>query len=210
MTRRPLHMELAGLSLDQARAVVDRAFLAEQFVVDVYDGELREPGDQVGDVDLTIARRPITVDVKSVPTPLSKFVDGGRYAPAALSLVVSRDPHLVLGLVEPDQWTFGQPPVRSAHRCWHVRRADVFPPPAPWIRIGCVVPAWYDMSDDDINHADWNDRNHRRNWRRDEGRPLVLPGVGDETSPSYVRGTGLASRKGHAPGKDNARRKRPR
>lgn len=203
MTRRPLHMELAGLSLDQARAVVDRAFRAERFVVDVYDGELREPGDEVGDVDLVIGRRPITVDVKSVPSPSSRFVDGGRSRPMSLSLVVSRWPQLVLGLVDPDQWTYGQPVVRTAHVCWNVRRADVFPPPAPWIRIGCIVPAWYDMSDDDIKHASWNDRNSRRSARRAD-RPIEMPWAG----PDAAKGIGLASRKGHAPGKDNWRRKR--
>lgn len=196
-------MEEGGLGPEHADRIVDRSRRIERFVADVYGGELRRPGDEVGDVDIPGVG---PVDVKSVPTPRARFVNGGRYRPTVLAVVASARPRLVLGLVEPEQWTLGIPvvPGRRPQRCWHVRRADTFPPPSNWVRIGCVDPEWYLKSDDDLLHADWNDRNRRRHERR-ANRPEPLWGV-----DTNERGTGLAGRRGHAPGRDNYQRQRPR
>lgn len=199
------HMESAGLSLDEIARIVSRSRRIEQFVADVYGGSLRAPGDEIGDVDIPEVG---TVDVKSVPSPSATFVDGGRYRPSVLAIVASDVPRLVLGLVTPEQWELGIPDVptrRKPTRCWHVLRADVFPPPPPFMRIGCVDPDWYARSDDVALHADWNDRNRRRVERR-RNAPIPTPWADEE---SVARGTGLAGRRGHAPGQDNWRRRRP-
>ena len=202
MTR--MHAEDGGLSRDQAARIEDRAARLERWVADIYGGSTREPRDWA-DVDLPWRSDPI--DVKSVPSIGATFVNGGRRRPVVTSVVVTDSPRqLVLGVVEPDQWQDGVPvvPGRLAQRCWHVRRSDVFPPIGQWIRIGCVLPDWYMLSDDELLHVDWNDRNRRRMERR-LAAPVSMPWADPE---SVKKGTGLASRRGHAPGKDNWRRSR--
>lgn len=190
---------------DDEERVLDRARRAERFVASVYGGTLREPYDPVGDVDLPDGN---VVDVKSVPTPAARFVNGGAHRPSSLVVVVSGRPQLVLGLVFPGQWRDAVPDVsvvRRPKRCWHVLRAECFPPPPGWIRIGCVDPEWWLRPDDELLHDDWNDRNRRR-VERAASAPVPMPWADPE---SVRRGTGLAGRKGHAPGRDNWRRRRP-
>lgn len=201
------HMEQAGLPLDEVRRVQRRALELEHFVAAVYGGWVREEGDDIGDVDIPDIG---TVDVKSVPTPMARFVNGGDvdHRPVSLVVVASWRPKLVLGLVEPEQWELGLPdvPGRRPQRCWHVRRAEVFPPPSYMARPGCVLPEWYEMTEDDLLHGDWRDRDRRRVLRRTY-HPEPFPWADPE---SVRRGTGLAGRRGHAPGKDNYKRKRPK
>ena len=197
------HMESAGMSDDQVRRVVERSRRAEIFVAETYGGDLLEPGNEWGDVELPDVG---IVDVKSVPSPYATFVNGGRHRPVSLAVVVSEEPQLVLGLVPTDRWIDGLPPVARPQRCWHVLRADVFPPTGSWFRIGCVVPDWYALSDDEVLRADWRDRNRRRSERA-HATPEPTPWADPET---VKKGTGLARRAGHAPGKDNWRRRRPR
>jgi len=201
MTR--MHAQDGGLSDDQAARINDRAHRLEQWVADIYGGWTREEGDWA-DVDIPWHG---PVDVKSVPSIDAGFVNGGAKRPVVTAVVATDSPRqLVLGIIDPAQWQYGVPvvPGRLAQRCWHVRRSDVFPPTGPWIRIGCVLPEWYRLSDDELLHIDWNDRNRRRVERR-----LAVPESMPWADPESVKkGTGLASRKGHAPGKDNHRRKR--
>lgn len=204
MSERKTMMEQAGISRSESDRIVRRSFQMERFVADVYGGELRVELDHA-DVNLPDFG---PVDVKAVPTPRATFVNGGTKRPVVTAIVVSRTPRLVLGLVEPDQWEDGYPSVvgRKSQRCWHVRRAECFPPPPSAIRIGCVDPEWYAKSDDALLHTDWNDRNRRRSLRR-RSAPIALPWADPE---SVAKGTGLAARRSHAPGAENYKRSRPR
>lgn len=206
MTDRPTHMAEAGYSDEYIDETQKRAMAMEEFVAVVYGGTRRPDRDPIGDVNIPGHG---IVDVKSVPHPNVKVINGGDHQPRARAIIVSAEPRLILGLVERETWRLGVPTntgwSKPARLCWHVRRAEVFPPPAPWIKMGCVLPEWYEMPEDEVLHTDWNDRKGRQRERAramDSTKTLFGEEYGRPVS-------GLSLRKGHAPGKDNWRRTRP-
>lgn len=195
-------MEEAGVA--DATIVLASARATEKWVVEVwYRGTLRPPRDPLGDGDLPDGR---IVDVKTVPTPAALFVNGGTKRPVSLAIVASRGPLVVLGAVRPEEWRWGLPPVpgRPAKACWYVLRGELHRAPSRAF-FGHPMPEDLPDSDEEL-HADWRRRDERRRLRKKVGRPLPLPLIGVEDGPA----TGLAMRKGHAPGKDNYKRRRPK
>jgi len=199
-------MVRAGVPEGDAVIVVADSRRAEVYVALAYGGTTLEPGNPVGDVELPIGGWRVW-NVKSVPDPRARFVNGGEHRPVCDVIVVSRKPWTVLGMIRREQWAYGVPvvPGRRAQACWNVPRAAVLPAPPRRMVVGYDDPALYEMTWDDLLHADWNDRGRRRRARETEGQPEPLPGIGER----QAHPTGLALRSGHAPGKDNWRRRRP-
>lgn len=198
-------MERAGLSRLRQLAAERRGRWMEEIVAVLYGGTLRPMFDPVGDVDLPSG---LVIDVKSVPREDSKFVNAGAKRPVSLALVLSEEPVRLLAAVEPSLWHSGVPAVHvmvDLQPCWHVLRSEVALPPLGWmVAPGFVEPSLYWRTVDEALRADWRDRN-RRKRERAANRPLPLPGIGVDDP----RGVGLASRRGHAPGKTNHIRRRP-
>lgn len=197
------HAEQSGMSRDDFDAIEARAARLERFVADTYDGEPFDP--DWADVYIPGFG---PVDVKSVPNVEASFVNGGSRCPVVTAIVVTESPRqLVLGLVDPDRWTFGVPTVLgpTGRPCWHVRRADVFPPTGRWLKFDCVAPDWYALDDDEIKRAGWRISQRSKRDRERVERERLWDDIPDSKS-------GHASVAGHRPGADpgaNTKRRRP-